>query len=188
MLMSRRVLLQRARADVPLPSRTLVAVGGGASRLIGSGTGAMLLFNVPVLTPEESLVARVLVCLRSQTAPDRAVLATKPASLACLCPIVLRSLRRQLARMRSRLQRAAGARLNRERLIASVALHEEPLTEAQPGLFDRRELDAFVELSGDQRRVQADARARMTELEQAGNIRLGEPQLELVISTPDTSS
>lgn len=180
MLLERRALSQRVRAtDAPTPSRTFVAQRGAAARFIGASKGALHVFSVPVLAKDETLVARLFVCLRVTARCD---------ALSRLAPVVRRSLGRLVAKIRSRVGDSAARQLFRERCITRVLLDEDAPSEIQPGLFDQRELNALIEFSEEHRRVLTDAQGRMNAFERAGDIRLGEPLLEFVIATPDLSS
>lgn len=187
MLIHRRAAAAVGRTNAGSSGRTLVAQGGAAVRAVDGPRGTLLVYSVPALTTEETLVTRFSVCLRAEMPLAHQKLLTRPALIAALRPIILRSLRRHLARTRSRLRGIAASQLVRERSVAAVVLDEDLPIEAQPGLFDLRDLNAFVQLSDEQRRVQSAMRTRMHSLEQAGDIRLGEPLLELVISTPHSS-
>jgi superfamily II DNA or RNA helicase len=170
-LISSRILARhwRAPADAaPAAIRTAIDRLPSIQRI--AGDGSLLVFSVPLVDGSGAVVEHHVVALRVADV-------TNVDAARALARVTLASRARRLARrLRQHLHGCAGVEI----ALASHVLTSLTPREAQPGLFDERELRAFEAARTDadvHRQLLDDRRA---DWERQADVRVGRPILELV--------
>jgi superfamily II DNA or RNA helicase len=171
-LIASRVLARhwRAPADaVPAAIRTAIDRLPSIQRI--AGDGSLLVFSVPLVDGSGAVVERHSVALRAADVTN--VDATRALASVTLAPRA-----RRLAR---RLRQLQHGRAGVEIALASHVLTSLTPRDAQPGLFDERELRAFeaARTEADMHRQLLDD--RRVDWERQADVSVGRPILELVL-------
>jgi superfamily II DNA or RNA helicase len=174
----RRLAAHRPPAG-PYPSRphwTRIVRFAGLRRVAGCG---LLIFSTPLLDDTGATLEQHVVAVRLPrpvAAPrlDRALVGAARAA-------AFRSLVPRAARVARILVRQAGVISARERALAGVLIAAVDPVEAQPGLFDRRELAAFEAARAARREIRSAAAGR-PECGAGPTVAIGRPALVLVIA------
>jgi superfamily II DNA or RNA helicase len=140
-----------------------------------TGDGSALVFSVPLLDGAGSVVERhcVVIAVAGLTAsPDQATIEAARALAA-------RALAARVKRLRLRLRRRLDGEIRLESLLVSRLVTDVWPEEAQPGLFDRRDLRAFDAARTDVEEIRKRLEDRRADLEKVSEIGAGRPVLEL---------
>ena len=138
--------------------------------------GTLLIFTVPLFDGSGGLLELALRATRVGAAiPTRATIeAASQAVLASLAP--------RARRLRRLTHSHLASLVDRERAIAR-AMHTSAPREAQPGLFDARELRSFEEATLTAAAIDRDRDLAIERLSRRVDIVPGRPRLELILRT-----
>jgi superfamily II DNA or RNA helicase len=172
-LLSSRELLRHWRAAAP---ETSGGVWAPIERALAmrriAGNASLLIFSVPLIDGSGGLVERHVVAVRIEPSPTRAVVEIVRAHAAG-------ALAARARRLSIRLRRRLNDRIQFEALLASQAVQSLSMDEAQPGLFDQRELSAFEAARSEAQAIRQTLDNRRTDWERQSAISVGRPVLEV---------
>jgi hypothetical protein len=179
-LARRRSLSARWRTALPPAAGAIRCNHPRAARFVPRSFESLWVFSVPVLDAADEFVERLVIGIGAR----------EPASDSACCRAIAAALRHKVlavARRRIRSwtigrERAVKAALSRDHAIAAATGREFALHELQPGLFDQREIRTFDAEARDICGAQAEIERAIERAALAGNLRPGEPLLEMVLS------
>jgi hypothetical protein len=152
---------------------------GRTNNLLPDAAGVLAVFSVPVFDATDALVERRVVAVGVEA--TTAIPARCAAMASALRPTILAAVRRRVTIVARCLRATAAAALVRERALIATFRAEMVLDEAQPGLFDLRQVRAHDGSRADGARAEAASRRRAEDYDHSSRVRAGDPVLEIII-------